>query len=1043
MQRFKKNLFFIFKFFIFQYFLLFNQTCYAVPLSFMQNNGTNMRDTEWKSIESSNFIVYYPKESINIAKYAIISLEKSYPSLSYLLGVQLDNKNLINLHKKKERVITSSSKKIPFIIGNNSDGAGFANPVTLNIEAQILHSRPAAFFQHELVHRLMYEHNDFSIGPIGRLFSLAMMPVWWIEGLAEYLSNSVGENSAKNVLKEMALSNYWPTWERLHSLYQADNDTNLRGYVTSGYFLGWILEHLENPDLYKIHKEIFSKTVTPPFYNALDAWLYENFAKTGAELYAQFKAEKSSEWQDKIKEIPRLFTPPEFNSERGQEFAYPIVNANSYTFYSKLTSSEGIYSSSLHYKYKQEEKRLPVTFQGSSTIAIGNLNYLELVTSNLQRYSNGKSGHEIIVIRSKGNILQLSEENYTKQIIEFSTANNPIFIDEIYHLNQQQYIISTANNGNSELYIFDTQTNKIQLISSYQFPKKVKVLSNPSKTNCFYYILDSDENLTSLHKICLNNFIIKEQKELIKNKQFNIKDAYVRNNNSIILNIYYKDLSAIIEYKINENNLVPYFIYHEWIETITAAAENPENEMTFWYYQKGKYFLAQVELEQAKENYQNKNLSKLFSLAEKNAFYQEYQAPYEQILKNNNLLLSTTDFFQIQNNKDNAAALETLPPEINAPYNPDFLFAYPYALPDFLGGPSLGLFAIPLIDTVERFRIIFYGGYHFYLNAPAGSISYFNNRIFDEFSIKLFSNPFFNGYYTIQENETNQRYYNYLQQTGIALNSTWQFNFLHARLTSQFSLYRLEPYSHLKSAPPEIGTQKSTLFSLGLNLQTNLLNTAFYLGNPESVAGKWLKYSIDSSLSASKYNGIGNAQNVQETNTGILDFYKLSTTLTNTFHFSKTKLFVIGKVSTTQGNNTLNIKEIYSPFETYILGSNSALNYLSYPIIQDGDSFELQAGSWSYSGSMSYHFPLYPDFETKFLFSYVNNLRGILSISRGGVADDINFRNVSGITSASVGSSIDLDIKGFQLFPSILYSWIISKQRNWSILFQLNFMNFL
>ena len=43
----------------------------------------------------------------------------------------------------------------------------------------------------------MYEHNDFGIGPIARLFSLAMMPTWWIEGLAEHLTNSIIENTSK------------------------------------------------------------------------------------------------------------------------------------------------------------------------------------------------------------------------------------------------------------------------------------------------------------------------------------------------------------------------------------------------------------------------------------------------------------------------------------------------------------------------------------------------------------------------------------------------------------------------------------------------------------------------------------------------------------------------------------------------------------------------------------------------------------------------------------------------------------------------------
>lgn len=1033
---------------VIHYFLLFFLISYSnftlsVPLSFLQNNGTNMKDTEWQTLESNNFIIYFPKEAKEIASYSIQSLEKSYPYLSFLMGTKLDNNSLINLNRDKNKTVFSKFSKIPFIIGNHYDGAGFANPVTLNIEAQILHNRPSSFFQHELVHRLMYEHNNFSVGPLGRLFSLAMMPTWWIEGLAEYLTNSVGEDNATNILKTMALQNHWPSWDRLHSLYKADDDTNLRGYVISGYFLGYIFSKIKNKDLFQIHQEISLQTVIPPFYNAVDSWLNENLGKTSEELYGNFKNEQEDYWKNKTANYPKLVELINLKNKIPQKNIFPLINIDNKTYFSKLVAKKSPYNSALFSQENENEKRISVDFFGSSIFAVNSSKSFELVTSTLDFYSNGKNGHNILVINSNEPIEKIQKNNFTSKEIPFSSEKNPFYIDSINSIQDKKYIISSISNGNTALNILNTENMKIDLIEKFNFPKNLKVLYSQNSSECFYYILDSDENLTSLKKQCISNNIISPAIEIIPEKKFNIKEAYVRNEKSIILKVAWDEVNAILDFNPLNKTYSFLFAFPDWIENISPAANDPQNNMTFWLYYKGEYFLINTNLNNAKENYFL--LNKKFENSEKeNLFYKEYVPPYKKIFANNIKLFSAEDIKNISLAENNEKQLEFQEKEKYAYYDSRFLFAYPYGLPDFLGGPSIGLFSIPLMDQIERYRIILFGGYNFYLNAPSGSIAYVNNRIFDSFSISLYANPYFNGYYdSIQNNNTKIRYYNYLQQSGVSFNAGWKYLFLNSVFSSQISFYNLQPYENLTTAPTRVGAQYANILSLSGMFNFDLINSAFYLANNETVNGEWLKYTMQPAIGGTKYYGLGNSEDSRKNNTGNLDYYNLNVSLINKLSFFKTMLSISGKLSTTQGSNTLNIKEIYSPYQSYILGSTTSLNFISYPIIGNGSLFELQAGNWSYAGTIAYDFPLYPSFEKKFLFSYLNNWRGITSLTRGGVSSNEVLSNFSGLTSASFGSSIDVDIKGFQLFPSIYYSWVLGREENWYVLFQLKFMDFL
>ncbi|APJ04474.1 hypothetical protein [Silvanigrella aquatica] len=1054
----------LFNFIFFYSWIHLPSKSYAVPTSFLKNNTGNMKDTEWYRIESNEFSVYYPKEADNMAKYSLYSAKMAYPYLSLLLGVRIKNDASPLLHSQRNRTLIARLEKIPFVLGNVIEGAGFANPVSMNIEAQMIRSRSASFFQHELVHRLMYEHHDFYIGPAGRLFSLAMLPTWWIEGLAEYFTESVGTEQTNHIVKYMALNDYWPSWDRLHALYNADGDTNLRGYATAGKFLGWIFSKIKEKDLYIIHEEISNQTIIPPFYNACDVWLYDNLGKTGEELYLEFKKEQKKYWENQLNNLPKLVeTYPKEEDEQGETYYYPTYIFDNHALFSKMISNQSALSSSLNlYNFSlNKQKRIPLSHAGSSLFAISSAQNGKILTANIRNYPNSKIGHELILLNFTGNLSEIDDEKIiSEKVINFSSENEALVIDQIQYEGNDNFFITASTNGNSKIYHFNAINNELKFIKKYPFPASIKFIENNNiiskNSNCIHFILSNDFDKTSIQKLCFTGDVT----EVLPPNIINIKDAYILSNGNFRILTYWDHVLAFVDYTLFKE-IKPIAAFPDWIEGIIPWHPNGDDILGAWIYKKGKYFFEKIDLNRANDNFKKWQLN----LNKNNSFlnfpkYKPYTPPYLEIYDNQKMSLLGNDLNafeeelkkeeilnpnEIEKNIASKNSQENFNETFQQPasYRNQFLFAYPYALPDFLGGPSIGLFAIPFTDEMERHRIQIFGSYNFFLNAPSGSLTYINNRFLDNFSVSLFATPFFNGYYDIKSTNNVIRYYNYLQQTGLSISGSLYLNLKKDSFQSNLSLYKLLPYNSLTTPPQYIGVQEALMASVRGLFSFNLFHTGFYLQKKEKTNGKWMYWKTDFTLGGGKYNSLGNELNSAGQSLGEIDYYNLNSSVLSSLSFYKQKFSLMGQISTTQGNSTLNIKEIYSPYQSYILGNTESLNYISYPLLGSGSLFKLSSGYWSYSGTLGYDFPLYPSFEKKFLFTFLDNLRGVASITRGGTSNTQNFSTFNAITSASVGSSVTIDIKGFQLYPSLVYGWIVGQENNWYIIMQMKFMNVL
>lgn len=204
------------------------QPVLALPANFHITQG----NIDYSEIVTENFRVYFdsrvPGEGLIMAR----SLEAIRPLIEKWFEIQRPPQAPL-------RVVSSPI----------TQHASFANFIYDALELQTSGQNIRDLAWHEYTHAMTYEHYRNFLSPPGSIFHLLWMPAWFLEGIAEALSVSIGSDYQSGVERWHALTGNWPSYDRLHSLYL--NPTwSSRGYATSGAFVSWIIRelHLRYPE---------------------------------------------------------------------------------------------------------------------------------------------------------------------------------------------------------------------------------------------------------------------------------------------------------------------------------------------------------------------------------------------------------------------------------------------------------------------------------------------------------------------------------------------------------------------------------------------------------------------------------------------------------------------------------------------------------------------------------------------------------------------------------------------------------------------------
>ena len=262
-------------------FILTAQDLFALPIGF----GRNLRELNYSVMKTDHFWTYYDERIPREAQAITQALEKARPTFERWFDIK-------------------RSDPLPVIMSSMTANASFANFLTDAIELQTLGEGDRDLAWHEFTHNIMYVYLENIFGPAGSILHLPWLPAWWLEGLAEATSHSIGSDLMYSIERAKAREGNWPSYDKLHSLY--DSRFAREGYAISGAFVSYILRTYGAEKLGKIMSDFYDYTMPwywlqtlIPFVDNMpfDLALLAHTGKSGPELWEEYKEKAENYWR--------------------------------------------------------------------------------------------------------------------------------------------------------------------------------------------------------------------------------------------------------------------------------------------------------------------------------------------------------------------------------------------------------------------------------------------------------------------------------------------------------------------------------------------------------------------------------------------------------------------------------------------------------------------------------------------------------------------------------------------------------------------------
>jgi hypothetical protein len=1021
----------------------------AVPTAFLLAPSGNQRDANWKTIETPRFRIYHEDSAQSLGTLGVDATETAWPYLSFILGIRLPgDSNQFATHPREE---ISRFQKIPVVINARADIGGFANLATQNIEIQVQSGAKTSLFQHELTHRIMYERIDPNFGPGGRIFTTAMLPTWWIEGLAEHLTESVGRWETQGIARTMALKNHWPTWDSLHNLYNAPGDYG-KGYVTSGRFFAYLRNLLPQKTLAELHDSFFWETLTPPFVTATHFMLKKHWNKSGDELYQDFQNSQKEYWTKELEGMPALSESAKIVTRRQNA---PNFVTWTDTFLINNLRRKPLESSLIVLNdSKKTQERRALDIEGSHLFALAPWERHDggFWSTTEQNFDNNTTGDELKYFEFRGDAVDIKASAVLKKSsFPLSSAKDPVVITDILSIGKGKAFVLGSVRGDFALYYIDSAKNTIAILRKWTAPTEIHLVKQsqerkPDIPSCAALIIDYDLERTSLERQCSDG----THSVLLPPEKLFIRSAIEHENDRFLLQFAWNSATGLVEFQngiFTQPVTVP-----EWGDSLLPCGESTD---CMWVFTGDGFSLLEFSLEKVFA----RSKSWLQTLPETSQWrampaWHPYQPPFVAIAEKERLLTGSARSPQIstgQNQIEEKRETKTA----DAPYRHRHFFSYPTLIPPYLGGWSVGLASIPWMDEMERDRVEIFADYSLGSGLPSGKVSYVNNRLFDAFAFTMLTQSRFNGKYYARgcgttfcdysqyPNQHNYYFYSYLRENGIEISSSHLFPTTTNTLAFALRLSDVSPFYSMNNRQEisTLGTQKAILATAGVAASTIAAERAFYSGKSTEIDNNSWIWRTSLAGQAQSTHGVSKSYDYSGNTLPTTNFQRYSLSGRSSVSFSEKIFSLRGEIGATTGSSPLNLREYYQPFRTYLQGTGMSLNALNLSLASAGQIFTIDTGAYSFRTSMDYAFPVWRNLDYQFLILYFESLRGELGLSHGGVARNEDFSDFHTYDTASAAVRATINIKGFQLFPTLTYAHLLDRD-GWSLFSEISFSQF-
>jgi hypothetical protein len=375
---------------------------------------------------------------------------------------------------------------------------------------------------------------------------------------------------------------------------------------------------------------------------------------------------------------------------------------------------------------------------------------------------------------------------------------------------------------------------------------------------------------------------------------------------------------------------------------------------------------------------------------------------------------------------------------------------YPNFLPPLLAGTwTFGFFSRPLVDEMERFYAQIFGTYYAESEIEvrdrlALELNLVGNRLFDGWKGNVYMRPRFNGLTNCRFKGDSKTYVCqlYLREYGADVQLNRKISFFDGQSDIHGRIFAISPSSRgTLIGSPLVGAQDALLGTIGTAMSFDVWNKVLFDKPVSDLSKRPIGLGGSVRLSADTTHSLGTAKSGNGTAVGPVSFQNYSVELTNSAGYREHALTVRNNYSSTGGGAPLNAQEFFRPFKTYIIGANDGLQDISTSIAGNGLLNYNLMGRAQYRNSLSYSFPLVRSLDTRVAIAYLEKLDGELVLSRGGTSYDFDLERTNSITTVTGSMRLKIDVKGYQLNPSILYGHALDKPY-WQLFTQIKFDQF-
>ena len=179
---------------------------------FGQNQVTYQK-FDWKILETEHFLIHYYPGITEAAREGARMAERSYARLSRLLKHQFREKKPLIFFASRQGFGQNN------ITGDLGEGTGGVTDA-LRQRAQIPFTGDLKSFEHVLAHEMVhvFQYDIFARGQAGaglQALSQVNPPLWFIEGMAEYLTLGPNHVNTKLVMRDAAINGHLPSIEQM------------------------------------------------------------------------------------------------------------------------------------------------------------------------------------------------------------------------------------------------------------------------------------------------------------------------------------------------------------------------------------------------------------------------------------------------------------------------------------------------------------------------------------------------------------------------------------------------------------------------------------------------------------------------------------------------------------------------------------------------------------------------------------------------------------------------------------------------------------